>query len=118
MEAFNPLKDSSSTGEELEEVKKSEEEEERSDQETASLVEEDRSGEVAAAEEEDRFSYFKKGFTTEIYKIEIRNLPIFVGFKVRTSSQGGSLVWVSLSLSLSLSAATEEAAEESKAGPC
>ena len=32
------------------------------------------------------FAYMQRGFTTEIYKIEIRNIPTYVGFKVRGSS--------------------------------
>ena len=63
------------------EVKEEEEEEEEEKEDTemdeATLSQQDVPGDT------DRYSYFKKGFTTEIYKIEIHNLPVFVGFKVR-----------------------------------
>ena len=35
-----------------------------------------------AAPVPDRYAYFQRGFTSEIYKIEIHNLPEFVGFRV------------------------------------
>ena len=84
MEACGPLKSSNTSDEELEEVKEREEEKEEEEGEDleAEFPPEDKASEVIATEDEIRFSYFKKGFTTEIYKIEIRNLPTFVGFKV------------------------------------
>ena len=36
----------------------------------------------AAAAVPDRYAYFQRGFTSEIYKLEIHNLPEFVGFRV------------------------------------
>ena len=33
---------------------------------------------------DERYAYLQKGFTTEIYKIEINNIPPFVGYQVNT----------------------------------
>lgn len=31
---------------------------------------------------DERYAYLRKGFTTEVYKIEINNLPSFIGYQV------------------------------------
>jgi len=31
---------------------------------------------------DERYAYLRKGFTTEVYKIEINNLPNFIGYQV------------------------------------
>lgn len=41
------------------------------------------SGDDGAMAMDERYSYIQKGFTTEVYKIEINNLPQYVGYKVR-----------------------------------
>lgn len=51
---------------------------------------------MEAVTDED-FAYMQRGFTTEIYKIEIRNIPTYVGFQVRSwffgKRGGGVQVW-------------------------
>ena len=57
-------------------------------QDAATHVEEEEkdTGQTApvGTELDEDFAYMQRGFTTEIYKIEIRNIPVYVGFKVRT----------------------------------
>ena len=35
---------------------------------------------------DERYSYMQRGFTSEIFKIEINNIPQYVGYQVRTET--------------------------------